>query len=123
MIELPAIPTWPAIMQLSPILALPEIPVCAAVISPYIESRNLARKIIRNDNFIEIYIKCSLETCEKRDVKGMYKKARAGNLENFTGVNAPYEIPEKPDLIVDTENNSIDKCVESILNYLKTKNY
>ena len=111
------------VAYLAKLLLKHEIPVCAAVISPYIESRNVARKIIGNDNFIEIYIKCSLETCEKRDVKGMYKKARAGNLENFTGVNAPYEIPEKPDLIVDTENNSIDNCVESILNYLKTKNY
>ena len=53
----------------------------------------------------------------------MYKQARAGNLENFTGVNAPYDIPEKPNLIVDTENNSIDDCVDSILNYLKLKNY
>ena len=111
------------VAYLAKLLLKHEIPVRAAVISPYIESTNVPRKIIGNDNFIEIYIKCSLETCEKRDVKGMYKKARAGNLENFTGVNAPYEIPEKPDLIVDTENNSIDKCVESILNYLKTKNY
>lgn len=111
------------VAYLAKLLLKHKIPVCAAVISPYFESRNIARKIIGTKDFIEIYIKCSLETCEKRDVKGMYKQARAGNLENFTGVNAPYDIPEKPNLIVDTENNSIDDCVDSILNYLKLKNY
>ena len=110
------------VAYLAKLLLKHKIPVCAAVISPYFESRNIARKIIGTKDFIEIYIKCSLETCEKRDVKGMYKQARAGNLENFTGVNA-YDIPEKPNLIVDTENNSIDDCVDSILNYLKLKNY
>ena len=76
-----------------------------------------------NDNrFIELFVKCSLEVCAKRDDKGMYKKARSGELDNFSGVTAPYEIPNNPELIIDTENNSIEDCVKDILNYLKSNN-
>ena len=74
------------------------------------------------ENFFEVYIECSLETCEKRDVKGMFKKAREGQLENFSGVSAPYEIPKKPDLIINTENSQPEKNAIEIIEFLKNKN-
>ncbi|MEK6582205.1 MAG: adenylyl-sulfate kinase, partial [Nitrospirota bacterium] len=79
--------------------------VLAAFISPYKEDREYIRKSFEGDNFLEIYVKCSIEECEKRDPKGQYKKARAGIIKNYTGVSAPYEEPENPDLILDTEKN------------------
>ena len=76
---------------------------------------------MKKHQFFEVFVDAPIEICEKRDVKGMYKKARAGNLENFTGVNAPYEIPEKPDLIVDTEKENVDQSVEKIYSAIKSK--
>jgi len=89
--------------------------VMVAFISPYIEDRNNARKII-GKNFYEIYISTSLEVCENRDVKGLYKKARTGEIPNFTGVSDPYEIPKNPELIIDTDELDIDKCIKKISN-------
>lgn len=98
-----------------------NIPVCVALVSPYSEGREIARKII-NDQFIEVYIKCSTQTCESRDVKGLYKKARSGLIKNFLGIDNRFEIPTKAELILDTENNTVGKCVNEVMNYLKTKN-
>ncbi len=89
-----------------------------AFISPYIEDRQIVRTLVSEGDFIEIYCSCSIEECESRDVKGLYKKARRGEIKEFTGISAPYEIPEVPELVIDTENNSIDDCVEMIIRYL-----
>ena len=99
-----------------------DISVCVAKISPYKEMRTVAKSIMKDYQFIELFVKCSLTVCAKRDVKGMYEKAGSGELDNFSGVTAPYEIPNNPELIIDTENNSIEDCVKDILNYLKSKN-
>jgi len=91
--------------------------VMVAVISPYIQDRDNARKII-GENFVEIYVSASLEVCEKRDVKGLYRMARRGEIKNFTGVSDPYEVPENPEMIIDTDLYNIDECVKEILNKL-----
>jgi len=93
-------------------------PVCVSLISPFKENREDARKIIGDNKFIEAHIKCSLSICEERDVKGMYKKARRNEIKDFIGVNTNYEIPDNPDLTVNTEISSVDECVGQITEYL-----
>ena len=93
-------------------------PVCVSLISPFKENREDARKVIGDDKFIEVYIKCSPSVCEERDVKGMYKKARRNEIKDFIGVHTNYEIPDKPDLTVNTEINSLDQCVQEIFEFL-----
>lgn len=90
--------------------------VIVPVIAPYKEARDLAKKYSKN--FLEVYIEASLEKVEERDVKGLYKKARTGEIKNFTGISDPYEIPENPDLILNTENENIEKSIEKLLNKL-----
>ena len=97
-------------------------PVCVSLISPFKENREDARKIIGDNKFIEAYIKCSLSTCEERDVKGMYKKARRNEIKDFIGVNTNYEIPYNPDLILDTEKLNVEESVNKLLLYLKNNN-
>ncbi|MBC7476084.1 MAG: adenylyl-sulfate kinase [Candidatus Sericytochromatia bacterium] len=92
-----------------------------AFISPFIADRKIARELVEKDEFIEIFVDCSLEVCESRDVKGLYKKARSGELKMFTGIDSAYEKPVNPELIIDTANKSIEQCVEQIYNYLSTK--
>ena len=94
--------------------------VMTAFISPINKDRSEARKLISNDDFIEIYCKASLETCETRDVKGLYKRARAGEIKNYTGIDSPYEVPENPELIIDTDNQSLDASVSTILKFLES---
>ncbi|MCG7896833.1 MAG: adenylyl-sulfate kinase [Candidatus Thiodiazotropha weberae] len=86
-----------------------------AFISPIREDRNKARELFAEGDFIEVYIRASIETCESRDVKGLYKKAREGVIKNFTGISSPYEEPENPEIVVDTENREVDECVDSLL--------
>ena len=93
----------------------------AAFVSPYIEDRNSIKKIVGAENYIEIYVNASVEECERRDVKGLYKKARLGEIKNMTGISAPYEPPINPDLEIKTDNLSIEKSVGIILNFLKNK--
>ena len=88
--------------------------VLTAFISPYRKDRRSAKDII-GDNFIEVYVNTPLEECERRDVKGLYKAARAGEIFDFTGITSPYEKPENPDIIVDTQKNDVDECVHQIL--------
>ncbi len=88
-------------------------------IAPYRDMRRFARGRIGTDRFVEIYVKASIETCKKRDPKGLYKMAESGKIAQFTGVNAPYEEPEQPDLILDTEQFSPDQCVGMLLKALK----
>ncbi|MBV2206444.1 MAG: adenylyl-sulfate kinase [Pseudomonas sp.] len=88
----------------------------AALISPYRNDRARARRACKT-NFHEIYVKSDLATCEARDPKGLYRLARSGELEEFTGVNAPYEIPEEPEFVVDTAHTDLEECVASLLSY------
>jgi len=95
--------------------------VMTAFISPYREDRIAVRNLIPNGDFIEIYCKASLETCEARDVKGLYKRARAGEIKNYTGIDSPYEVPENADLIIDTDQETIEGSVDIIVGFLKKK--
>ncbi|MES3694200.1 adenylyl-sulfate kinase [Mammaliicoccus sciuri] len=94
-----------------------------AFISPYEEDRNTVRDILEDGEFIEVYTKCSLDECESRDPKGLYKKARSGEIKEFTGINAPYEEPSNPEIVIDTENESVEEFVEKIVAYLKENQY
>ena len=93
----------------------------AAFISPYIKDREGVQNIVKAENFIEIYVNTSLEECERRDVKGLYKKARAGEVKNMTGISAPYEAPVNPDLEVITDGHSIEESVKTILEFITKK--
>ena len=97
--------------------------VMAAFISPYEKDRETVRSIVENDEFIEVYVKCSLGVCEQRDIKGFYKKARAGIIKKFTGIDDPYEEPEHPEIIVETDEMNVEESVEKIMNYLEEKGY
>ena len=107
------------ISEVSKLMLESGLIVMTAFISPFNKDRNEAKRLISNDDFIEIYCKASLETCEVRDVKGLYKKARAGKIKNYTGIDSPYEVPENPDLIIDTDNETLDNAVFKILNFLE----
>jgi adenylylsulfate kinase len=91
-----------------------------AFISPYKSDRNLARSL-QADSFIEVYCQADLAVCESRDPKGMYKKARAGLIKNFTGIDDPYEVPEAPELSVPTGTQSLEACADQVIAYLKTR--
>lgn len=95
--------------------------VCSSFISPFEKDRNMIRHIIGVENYIEIYVSTPVEECEKRDVKGLYAKARAGEIKNFTGISAPYEAPSSPDISIDTSRVSVEKATEIIINHLITK--
>jgi adenylylsulfate kinase len=107
------------ISEVSKLMLESGLIVMTAFISPFYKDRNEAKRLISNDDFIEIYCKASIETCEARDVKGLYKKARAGKIKNYTGIDSPYEVPENPDLIIDTDNETVGNAVFKILNYLE----
>ena len=93
----------------------------AAFVSPYIKDRDAIKQIVGPDNFIEVYVNTSLEECERRDVKGLYKKARAGEIKNMTGISAPYEAPVNPDLEVVTNGQPIEESVKTILEFINKK--
>lgn len=94
-----------------------------AFISPYREDRDAVRDLLEDDEFIEVYTKCSLDECEARDPKGLYQKARNGEIQGFTGINAPYEEPIDPEIVIDTEQNSVEESVRYIISYLKSHAY
>src|SRR5208337_3158072 len=91
--------------------------VITAFISPFERDRERARTAA-GDAFHEVYIRADLETCESRDPKGLYRRARRGEIADFTGISAPYEAPAAPELIVDTTRSTLDACVESVVNYV-----
>jgi adenylylsulfate kinase len=93
----------------------------AAFVSPYLEDRENIKTIVGSENFIEIYVNTSLEECERRDVKGLYKKARAGEIKNMTGISASYEAPINPDLEIVTDNQPIETSVQTILDFIIQK--
>ena len=94
-----------------------------AFISPYQEDRDQVRALVEADEFIEVYMKASLETCEKRDPKGLYKKARLGEIKDFTGIDAPYEEPISPEITIDTNKVSIEESVNTIISHLIENKY
>jgi len=95
--------------------------VLTAFISPYRADRENARKIISNNDFIEVFINADLSVCENRDPKGLYKKARAGKIKGFTGIDAPYEAPENPELVIDTNKYNIEASAQIVVDYLIKK--
>lgn len=96
--------------------------VLTAFISPFRSDRDQARALLPPGGFSEIYVRCPLEVCEARDVKGLYRKARQGTIPQFTGIDSPYEEPEAPELIVDTSLYPLEECVEQVVRYLKIIN-
>lgn len=95
--------------------------ILAALISPFEEDRQNARSLFLEDEFIEVYVKCSLQECEKRDPKGLYKKARSGVIKQFTGIDQPYEEPVNPEITIDTDKLTINEAVKKIETYLKKR--
>ena len=92
-----------------------------AFISPYRQDRERVKIMMPPGDFIEIYCEATLETCERRDVKGYYKKARAGIIKNYTGIDSPYEIPDNPELTLNTDNQTLEESVQAVLSLLKQK--
>lgn len=92
-----------------------------AFISPFRADRERVRELVGENDFIEIYCRCPLEICEQRDVKGLYRRARAGEIKEFTGISSPYDAPENPQLILDTAEKSLEECVEQVVSLLATK--
>ncbi|MDQ6978781.1 MAG: adenylyl-sulfate kinase [Mariprofundaceae bacterium] len=92
--------------------------VLTAFISPFREDRDSVRRLLPDGDFIEVYCACALDVCELRDVKGLYKRARAGEIKDFTGIHSPYEVPENPEITVDTGAVPLSECVDQVLTYL-----
>ena len=107
------------ISEVSKLMLESGLIVMTAFISPFSKDRNEARKLITSDDFVEIYCKASLEKCESRDVKGLYKRARTGEIKNYTGIDSPYEAPKNPELIIDTDNQNLEDSVSTILEFLE----
>jgi len=97
--------------------------VLTAFISPFIKDRDMVKSLVKESEFIEVFVDTPLNVCEERDTKGLYKKARAGEITNFTGISSIYESPINADIIVDTEDKSVNEVVVKIIDYLKVKGY
>jgi len=110
--------------EVSKLFADAGVVVMTAFISPYREDRDNVRKSLKDGEFVEVFVSASIETCENRDPKGLYKKARAGEIKEFTGISAPYEEPLKPELVINTtEETDVEKNAEKVLRYLKENGY
>lgn len=105
--------------EVAKLMADSGLVVLSAFISPFRTDRDMVRALMDEGEFIEIYVKASLETCESRDPKGLYKKARSGEIKHFTGIDSPYEPPSAPELVLDTEKLSIEACVDELIRFLK----
>ncbi len=92
-----------------------------AFISPYRADRDAVRSLLPDGEFVEIYVNASLATCEERDPKGLYKKARAGEIKGFTGIDDPYEEPQNPELVLDSDSKGIDELAQEVVSYLESK--
>jgi len=111
------------VAHLAKLLLKHGVPSAVSLVSPYKENRDNAREIINSgDQFAECYVKCSIEKCEQRDVKGMYAKARRGEIKGFTGIDDPYETPENPNLLIDTEHESLIDSAQKVKEFLKKRN-
>lgn len=109
------------IAEISNLMVDAGLVVLAAFVSPYKKDRENIRSIVKDFNFVEVFISTSLEECERRDVKGLYKKARTGEIKNMTGISSPYEAPDKPDIEIKTEEVTIKDAVDRIVNYINPK--
>jgi adenylylsulfate kinase len=108
-----------AVAHIAKLLTEHKVSVCVSLVSPYKQNRDDARVIIGEGcRFIELYVKCSVTICEKRDVKGMYKRAKNGEIKQFTGVDDVYEVPSRPSMIIDTEKNALQHAIGCILQFL-----
>lgn len=103
------------------LLSRNDVAVIASFISPYDHQRDELRNKV--SNYIEVFVNTPLEVCEDRDPKGLYKKARSGEISLFTGITDPYEEPQNPDIEIDTVNNKVEECADQVLNFLKRENY
>ncbi len=111
------------VAHLAKLLLNHGVPSVVSLVSPYVENRKNAKEIINaGDQFAECYVKCSLEKCEERDVKGMYAKARKGEIKGFTGIDDPYEAPENADLVIDTEHDSLSDSANKVKDFLNGRN-
>jgi len=97
--------------------------VITAFISPFQRDRDQVRKLLRKGQFWEVFVDCPLEICEQRDPKGLYKKAREGVIADFTGISSPYEPPQRPEVVLDSANLSLDECVERVIKELLGHKY
>ncbi len=110
------------VAHLAKLLLKHGVPSVVSLVSPYLENRSSARSIVDAGNqFAECYVKCSLEKCEERDVKGMYAKARRGEIKGFTGIDDPYEAPENADLVVDTEHEPLSDSADRVRGFLSER--
>lgn len=109
------------VSEISKLMIDAGLVVVGAFVSPYEEDRENIKNIVGTNNFIEVFVNTSLEECERRDVKGLYKKAREGKIKNFTGISAPYENPLNPDIEIKTENETIDDAAKRIVEFIKPK--
>ena len=111
------------VAHLAKLLLKHNVPMGVSTISPYKANRAKAREIIGDDTkFFEVYVNASLAKCEERDVKGMYAKARSGEIKGFTGIDDPYEAPDSADLVLDTDTKTLDESAQEVLDFLKSKN-
>lgn len=97
------------------------IVVLSAFVSPFEADRKFVRGLFEELEFYEIYVECPIEECEKRDPKGLYKKSREGKIKEFTGIEAPYEVPENPDLVINTLENNLEECTTKLINFIQEK--
>jgi len=109
------------IAEVSKLMIDAGVIVITAFISPFEEERSFAKNLVKKENYFLVHIECSIEKCEERDVKGLYKKVRKGEIINFTGIDSPYELPTKANLIVNTENESVKESVNKIFNAIVKK--
>jgi adenylylsulfate kinase len=109
------------IAEISKLMIDAGIVVLAAFVSPYIKDRENIKRIVKDLNFVEVYVNTSIEECERRDVKGLYKKARSGEIKNMTGISAPYETPVNPDIEIKTEKINVETAVSEILKFINPK--
>ncbi len=109
------------ISEVAKLLSESGVITLTAFISPFKEDRNAARKLLPHGDFLEIYCQCPIEVCEQRDVKGLYKKARAGEIPFFTGIGSPYEAPEKPELVVKTHEQSLEESVNAVIQLMELR--
>lgn len=107
------------ISEVSNLLLDAGLVVLSAFISPFEEDRNQVRTIVGKSNFIEVFVDCPLQVCEERDVKGLYKKARLGEVKNFTGISSPYERPVNPDITIPTHLQSLDESLILLLDFIR----
>lgn len=111
------------VAHLAKMLLKHKVPAIVSLVSPYRENRKVARQIIdAGPAFAECYVRCSLEKCEERDVKGMYAKARRGEIKGFTGIDDPYEAPESPDIVIDTESDTLEASSAQLVDFLRARN-